>query len=160
MDRTRDCEACGVRTLSPQIWDGEVVCPACYFHERNLSDRLTYRESIAICEDRRICVYCGEPADEREHVVPRCANFPTWIVPACGECNRAAGGMIFDGIVAKKRHIQKALARRYAKVLRTPEWDASELDEMGVTMRRAIADHLAAKRIVQGRVRWRLPGEV
>lgn len=35
----------------------------------------------------KLCVYCGDPATTRDHVVPRSWRYTTYTVPACVDCN-------------------------------------------------------------------------
>lgn len=51
------------------------------------------REGV-LRRDRRICVYCGGPADTVDHVLPRCrGGGDTWfnLVAACQACNGIKG---------------------------------------------------------------------
>ncbi len=47
-------------------------------------------------KDKKICIYCGAPADTRDHVPPKCLFSPPYpgkmiTVPACRECNESFG---------------------------------------------------------------------
>ena len=70
-----------------------------------------------------------------------------------------ASDRVFDGILEKKRAIQARLRKRFAKALRTADWDEAELNELGETLRVMVKAHTAAKSVAQCRVDWRLPGE-
>lgn len=153
------CSMCRSTTMVKLLWDRRSVCPACYFHERNLQDRLTFGAAVDICRDKQICVYCGESATDKEHVIPRASGLPTWVVPACSECNTIACASVHDGLLAKKRHIQSRLRKRHARSLRVPYWDEDELAELGDSLRGAVLAHQRCKSVVECRVSWTLPGE-
>ena len=154
------CSMCSSTTMVRLVWGNKAVCPACYFHERNVLDKLAFGESVEICRDKGICVYCGERATDKEHVIPRCSGLPTWIVPACSECNGLASGTVYDGLISKKQAIQAKLRRRHARALRVPHWDQEELSELGRTLRVAVEAYQRAKSVVECRVTWVLPGEM
>lgn len=93
------------------------------------------------------CVYCGDPADCRDHVPPlsRVDDYHAiglireqYIkVPCCAECNRLASDSLQDNILDRVEHIKNKLARKYVRRLHT-EWDLDELDELGPNLRSAI----------------------
>lgn len=67
------------------------------------------------------CLYCGDKATQREHVFPRCfSGERTPKVPACQDCNGAAGGKIFDSLYHKAHWLATRLERKVAKLVRKP----------------------------------------
>ena len=55
--------------------------------------------------DQRICMYCGNPATQADHILPRKsggADAAQNLVACCAPCNRVAGGRVFKGFVEKK----------------------------------------------------------
>jgi len=55
------------------------------------------------------CQYCRTKATEVDHVVPRSEGGPDWswnLVAACGDCNKAAGDLLFPNVEAKRRYIR------------------------------------------------------
>ena len=110
--------------------------------------------AIEFLRQNGICAYCGEYGDEVEHVVPRWTGLPTYTLLACRECNGIAGGKLFKSFEARKGYIQAKLRKRYAKILRMPEWDETELKEMGYAMRVQIRAYEDARRIMERRVSW------
>lgn len=148
------CSSCSDRVLFWKERKGETLCLPCFFSEVRAEDVANFGELAAIARDMRMCVYCGEVAEEVEHVVPRCSGFLTWTVPACGECNRIASGNVFESFADKRAFIKSGISMRHAKVLRMPEWDEEEIREMGPTLQKDIRRHKRAREIVLQRMRF------
>lgn len=125
-----------------------------------------YRHKFAWLQ---LCVYCGEPATERDHVLPvsiaagldlrragvrREVRGGLWTVPACGECNRIAGGVAFTSILGKRRYIQRRLRKRYQRDLAAVMWSPEELEELGPTLRSAVESRLQRVIRLQLRLSW------
>jgi hypothetical protein len=115
------------------------------------------------------CVYCGEPADQKDHVFPlsRAARLDLSdqqirkilgqglrIVPCCGECNRIAGDEGFFSIREKRDFIQKRLRKKYEKFLRHVIWDDDEMQELGRNMRDAVLQAMKKRYILELRVTY------
>ena len=114
------------------------------------------------------CTYCGISATERDHVVPlsfqragkRIAQSRTFrdqpdnIVPCCRECNAIASDKVFSSIFEKRSYIKHRLKQKYKKLLQSPNWSQSEIDEMGPKMKRYILVSIAAKQLTIVRVSW------
>ena len=61
-----------------------------------------------LIRDKHICQYCGEPARQADHVIPRKAggyDLMDNLVAACASCNRIAGNNQFPTFDEKKRWI-------------------------------------------------------
>lgn len=90
-----------------------------------------------------VCAYCGCMAEDWDHIIPQAVvkllgtSF-NMLVPACHECNCIAGYHLFASVRLKRKFIQAQLKKKYAKLLRLPEWSDDELEEMAWTMRVAI----------------------
>jgi len=55
---------------------------------------LKYTKRWVLQRDRYTCAYCGEPANEVDHVIPRHLNgsdFPSNLVASCRRCNNLKG---------------------------------------------------------------------
>jgi len=62
------------------------------------------------------CIYCGDPADTIDHLIPRLANGPESadnLVPACKTCNSSKGARDLFAWAATKRFFPLAATRRY-----------------------------------------------
>lgn len=96
------------------------------------------------------CVYCGEYASEREHVIPYSwmqnqkrtmgivENFWTWIVPSCGECNRTAQAMLFGTVKQKRRYLQERIKAKYSESFVHEAWSDEEIEELGPSLRQYV----------------------
>lgn len=132
------------------------------------SGRFCCTDCQAAAETSLTCEYCGEPAQARDHVVPRAfrysmdgtrelqillARMPD-TVPSCHECNSIAGSDVFQSLDEKRQHIQKRLSEKYQRLLCYPAWDDDEIADMGPRMRQWLAGSEAARRITQIRISW------
>jgi hypothetical protein len=59
------------------------------------------------------CIYCGEPARERDHFPPQASGRVTgWLLPACVECNRLARHWFGDAFAERWRYVQDQIRQR------------------------------------------------
>ena len=56
----------------------------------------------------------------------------------------------------KCKFIKKRLAKKYTKVLRMPDWDRQELDELGPGLRASVEAGMNAKLVIRDRLDWDL----
>lgn len=107
------------------------------------------------------CTYCGFESDlQREHVVPiywlgTQRNYDpdnNWIVPACRQCNSFAGAKLFISIPDKAKFIYTRLKQKAKKILRTPIWSQSELNEIAIKLRVKIEEDIINKKIIENRL--------
>ena len=145
------CHRCFNRTVLP-LTDGQ--CIACQFSDQTKADEVAMRGHVTSCRAMGACVYCGDPATDVEHVVPRASGLPTWTVPACGDCNSRAGDFVFPTFAAKQEWIRERIRRDYRAVLRTPAWTQAEIDGMGHGLRAAIRTHSALAAVLVRRLTW------
>lgn len=91
------------------------------------------------------CVYCGEPATERDHVPPltRFYDYEAlgfkrnfyMLVPCCGRCNSLLSNSLQDDILKRVEHLKNLLAKKNKKRLKAPEWDFEECRDLGPNLR-------------------------
>lgn len=112
------------------------------------------------------CEYCGMPADSLDHVPPQAVRpflaeswlkdrYPFVEVWACRECNCILGSRALFTVSARAAFIKKALAKRYAKFLRTPEWTDAELSKLGYVLQKIVINAIVMKELVKSRIKWR-----
>lgn len=108
------------------------------------------------------CFYCGDPADTLDHCPPL-SRIPDYEaigllrefyvkVPSCRECNTLLGASLQGDIISREQKLKAKLRRRYARVLRLPDWSPSELRAMGRTMRDEIQRSIRLRERVQVRL--------
>jgi hypothetical protein len=113
------------------------------------------------------CVYCGDPAEDEEHVLPLSAykkltsagniQIPDdllRIVPSCHECNMLLGDKVFRSFVEKRLYTKAALARRYHNVVELPYWSIEELTEIEGRMHDWIAGGQQMRDMIFERLRF------
>ena len=105
------------------------------------------------------CIYCGQPANTRDHLIPRTMTGEAWrtvvlTVPACKECNNLLGPAPLVTITERRAFVHAKLRKRYRSALATIELGGADLDEYGPTMRAVIRRGMAEKAIVQYRLAW------
>src|SRR5262245_41797174 len=119
----------------------------------------------------RPCKYCGMPATSVDHVVPQSllevqrlamgaidwrqmiqARFLT--VPCCHECNSVLGNRVYPTLADRKAAIKKRLRRKYARLLSSPRWVDSELDDLGPGMRGYVSRHRVKREEIEQRLAW------
>lgn len=95
------------------------------------------------------CIYCGESAECRDHVIPFCYNNSTGkrkeidyhsenVVPACNECNGYLGSQFITNIAERALYLANRLKIKNKKLLKTPDWSKEELEDLSANMRNTI----------------------
>ncbi len=154
----RRCRFCGtsINGRSDKIY----CSAACRFRDWKDATEGTSHPTIQPCE------YCGMPADSLDHVPPQAVRpflaesgltgrYPFVEVWSCRECNCLLGARALFTIRSRADFIKKALAKRYAKFLRTPEWTDAELAKLGYVLQQIVINALVMKELVKSRIRWK-----
>ena len=105
--------------------------------------------------DYAICTYCGSVATTVDHVPPRALrglNVEHLLLPCCLECNVLLGSFIGLNVKDRKRFLLKKYKNRYARLLKTPDWTAEELLQVGENLRSSITQALLSKREVNAKL--------
>lgn len=156
---TEKCKQCASQmvhiTYNAQ---GGRVCVYCELYDIMQKDQEDIGKTVAFLWKVRSCAYCGMPATDKEHVVPKSLQAGSWLVPSCRECNLLAGSACFFTFAEKREYIRNRLSKRYRKLLETPEWDSQELSEMGEGLREFLVLSTVARNIVEQRLRWTVEG--
>jgi hypothetical protein len=110
--------------------------------------------------DSGICVYCGMPAEDRDHLLPisitgTAARKFVLTVPSCKECNSQAIGQFPSANITERRAVAHGYIRRkYAKALQTRDWSAEELEEFEGMLRVSVEAAITKKKIIVSRLSW------
>ena len=158
MSKLVACKQCSLPYVEHVYRFGEKVCVYCHIAECIADDKLAIGDLVTELWYLRICAYCGMPAQDREHVVPKSLRVGSWIVPACKECNNLAGAEPFETFADKRDFIRDRLGQRYARILKAPEWDRSETAELGPGLRPFIRQGELMRRLVRARMDWCVEG--
>ncbi len=144
----RRCEWCGLRIPEAKQANAKFCTDKCRSEAFNVKP----------------CVYCGEPANSRDHFIPRAfkkriedlgwAKKGNVIVPACIECNSTAGANVFRTLTEKRRFIHDQYRTKYRKLLEAPWWTVDEISELGTSLRSHVQRSQYAKDLMRDRLRW------
>ena len=109
--------------------------------------------------DPNVCAYCNSPWNVgRDHVIPTCylrekRRFEgDWLIPACSECNTALGSQLIFNVPDRALWIAAVYRKKYAKLLRMPDWEDDELADVSLHLRKNIVATLERKAEVRSRI--------
>jgi hypothetical protein len=102
-----------------------------------------------------ICFYCGEPATDVEHVKPRSlVGERTIKVKSCRECNLFASNLLFETMDEKRDYIHTRIKKKYNRVLSSPDWEDSEINELGINLKTEVIKWKTLKATIKNRLAW------
>lgn len=111
-----------------------------------------------------LCVYCGAPADTRDHVPPitRVCDYEAFnlthemylLVPCCNACNSILSDSLQENILDRIEHLKGILSSRYTRRLKSQEWQQDEIAELGRNLRSHVAVAAAKDDRVRARVNY------
>lgn len=122
-----------------------------------------------------VCIYCGMPAECREHAAPYAWRHTDRLVnrifvPACKECNAILGCSLQSTLKERIVEAKRRLKVRHKTELAIPHWTLEELLELGPSLRQVVlaGQHLQLRLIARlnfayfewvgrGRPEWELP---
>lgn len=123
--------------------------------------------SLPFSGKTKACFYCGRPANEREHTVPRAIlramndvgigeiiRGRKLVVPACRECNGLLGSSYQQDLSKRKKYLKTRLRGKYKAILQMKGWTELELDEMDSTLRSHILAAIQQRRVIEARLSW------
>jgi len=119
---------------------------------------------------KELCYYCGAAANTIDHVVPKSTIRmyydldPDLLedllrgrkleVRCCHECNVLLGATIQDTLADRKKLLKSKLKKRYAKLLKSPDWEEEEISAMGEHMQQHIREGIKKKEYIKERIVW------
>jgi hypothetical protein len=109
------------------------------------------------------CVYCGEPAEDRDHLLPEPATGKALralvlTVPACHECNAFISDLPTANITKRREKAHEQIARKYAKVLKSVDRTEEDMEDYGPGLRTFLEGQAIEKQRIRARLDW--PTEV
>lgn len=120
------------------------------------SGPITYRHPDYPAGD---CVYCGETATTRDHLIPR--NFSgeseraiVPVVPACVECNSTLGARYMPDVQERRDWLHARYKAKYRRHMRKVMWGPSDMKQFGPQVRTVIARGMAEHERIVRRLAW------
>ena len=106
------------------------------------------------------CVYCGEPATDKDHLLPRNwsgdsdrARVP--IVPSCAECNRIFLNDTYEpDVIARRKICQEKIKVKYKASLKKILYVEEDLKQFGPQLRASIRQQIARGEQTRRRLAW------
>ena len=95
---------------------------------------------------RYSCTYCGDVAEDLDHVVPHSyasstdkrSYKKTKVVPCCKRCNSLLGNKHYFVIGERADYLFNTYKRNGDELLSLPEWTEEELEDMGTTLKKTL----------------------
>ena len=107
------------------------------------------------------CFYCGKPAEEIDHVIPKkhLKNIKIdkrriLLIQSCSECNRLLHDSYQNSLEERKQELKNRLKRKYKKFLEMPNWTQEEINELGPVLKQNILIAQEYKKITNERLKW------
>ena len=120
---------------------------------------MTLHTAKAIHYAGGVCVYCGNPAGTKDHLLPRNITGNTWrhlvaVVPACADCNSRIGDRVEPNVAERRKIAQLSIERKYRHLLLRPVKTAADLRELGPALRSVAVKNNAKAEAVRLRLAW------
>lgn len=101
---------------------------------------------VASMASESCCSYCGDPATSWDHVVPHSfehaadttRKYSRGVVPCCHHCNSTLGAVFCGSLDARLEHLAQRIRKKYAKLLKAPDWTDQEIKELGSNLRDSV----------------------
>lgn len=135
------------------------VTTKCHTDECTRIDHLVVHSPVKIYYPSGVCIYCGRHAGTKDHLLPRPWSGDTArqfvaTVPACGTCNSLLGATITVSITERRLIAHRRIRKKFAKVLRTPDYTPEQIDEFEGSLREFVLDAMDKKAEVLRMLAW------
>jgi len=111
-----------------------------------------------------LCVYCGSPASERDHVPPlsRVDDYRSLMlkkeiyikVPSCVQCNGIGASILDDTFLDRVERIKSKIAEKHKKKISYPEWDEEDLAELDYELKTKVLEGVELKKTITNMVNY------
>lgn len=110
----------------------------------------------------RVCIYCGDPANVTEHLIPfsflSCKTTGSRDVglrsDACQACNGRLSDKVFESLDLRVQFANDKIAGALAKVKTASTWSNRELAELSGSLRQFVRAQIVARQELERRVAW------
>lgn len=88
----------------------------------------------------KYCIYCGEIAEARDHVVPVSYSQTSryyrrgTTVPSCAECNNLLGSISYHTVEERTQYLFKRYTEKFKDLLQLCLWSEAEINELGTNL--------------------------
>ncbi len=131
-------------------------------HELYASNQIKQLDRLlGLTDDHSKCVYCGDLATCWDHVVPHgfinvgaTRYYNSGVAPSCQECNSLLSSQLFESLDMRLDWIAAKVRSRYKKLISSPDWEDSEIEELGPNLRRQMQKQIMSKLWIAGRIRY------
>jgi hypothetical protein len=140
-----------------QAWDW--ISPDCADVRCLDVEHLLVKAPLLLHYPAEVCVYCGDRADQRDHLLPepltgKAHRRHVLTVPACGPCNRAISDYPSACITDRRRVALRAMCRRHLARLATRDWRPEEVGEFEGRLREHVTGAMGRKAALLARLAW------
>lgn len=144
------------RSIAPWSWvttecefSGDCLEPTC----------MTVRKPRWIKYPAGVCVYCGNPAGSRDHLLPKnitglALRGSVPVVPACGNCNSRINDYPSASVAERRRKAQVSIERSNRRLLLSPHKTNRDLMELGPTLRSVAIRNNHKRESIRLRLAW------
>jgi hypothetical protein len=106
-----------------------------------------------------LCVYCGQSAATKDHLLPRPATGDTLrhlvaVVPACGNCNSRISDHPSPNVAERRKVAQLSIERSHKRLLLRGIRGPAELRELGPLLRSTAVKNNRLYEVVRSRLAW------
>lgn len=104
---------------------------------------MIFRSPQRLLYPASVCVYCGEYADSRDHLLPvtytgKAVRRHVLTVPACRQCNSFIGDASAPSVTERRAIAHSSLRRKRFRVLQSFDYTDDELEDFGHSMRSSV----------------------
>jgi hypothetical protein len=141
----------------PSRWSW--VVPSCGTPKCIEPDHLEIHSPQSLDYPPYLCVYCGESAFTRDHLLPRTFTGQAdrqfvLTVPACGQCNSILSDKMIFSINERRSFVHARLRQKRQAILRRFDYSAEDLEEFEGRLRDDIARGLEEKATLVRKLAW------
>jgi len=113
-----------------------------------------------------ICYYCGSSnPDTLDHTIPvsyyssepvrkKKSSYidPVPVVDSCRECNSTINSKLIFDVRGRAKHIKERYLKKYGSLLKSPDWDEEDLEDLGWSLRSTVENNIQLKENIQNRL--------
>ncbi|WP_419923561.1 hypothetical protein [Candidatus Poriferisocius sp.] len=120
--------------------------------------------TLLLTSDVWTCVYCGDPAEEWDHVVPaswtdlipsRASNAEDRVVQSCKWCNRTLSDLALFTIPKRAEYLAIRLYKKHKRLLNGPRWFGED-DPDFWDLKNHVKGHVETEQLIRASVELRL----